>query len=591
MHLYHDSFDIRFRNPGGALECTASVAIRIRAIGADRVFLRFYNGSEFFYPMDMIAEELFEYTLTMPDVPMLCWYDFRAENNEGDVLYYGNNAAMLGGTGEMSRWQPRGYQITVYEKGYTVPAFMREGTMYQIFPDRFYASPAPRALPEGRKNAYLHEVWDEEPVFITGPDGKRTPELDFFGGNLKGIEEKLPYLKKLGITVVYLNPIFMARSNHRYDTADYTKVDPLLGTEEDLTELCRAAEALGMRVILDGVFSHTGDDSVYFDRYDRYHRRGACTGEKSPYYSWYTFEHFPDKYRCWWGFTSLPEINKRSPSYNRFMFSKDGVVRRWLRRGTSGWRLDVADELPMDFLRALRRAAKREKPDSLVLGEVWEDASHKVAYGEMRCYCTGDTLDSVMNYPLREAVMNFLTFRSSAFTLCRIIQSQKENYPKPFYYSLMNLAGSHDRARAVNYLAGRTFEELEPEERRGRRLTEEEYRLGKARYLMMLSILCALPGTPCVYYGDEIGMQGAPDPFCRAPYQWEGGDTEMLRKVSGILNERLASPLLKTGDVEAEAPDDDTLIIRRFIRDGKDVFGEEQSSGEIEMVFNRRDAK
>lgn len=585
MQIYHDSHDIRYRAPGGALPCNGKTVIRVRVFGADRVYLRFYNGSEFYFLMNNVGNEMYEYTLTVPEIPILCWYDFKAENNEGDVLYYGNNHAMLGGTGEMSRWQPRGYQITVYDPAYDTPHFLRHGVMYQIFPDRFYRTKMPET---DRKDVYLHENWNEQPVLI--PDEQNTDNCarDFFGGTLKGIEEKLPYLKDMGVTVVYLNPVFKARSNHRYDTSDYTKIDPLLGTNEDMESLCRRAKELGMSVMLDGVFSHTGDDSVYFNRYGSYRSLGAWQGQKSKYYSWFTFEHYPEKYRCWWGFTTLPEVNKNDPGYQKFMFAPNGIVRKWIRAGTCGWRLDVADELPMDFLRKLRAAAKKENPDSVVLGEVWEDASHKVAYGEMRCYCTGDTLDSVMNYPLREAVMDFLTFRISAFALARLILSQRENYPKPFYYSLMNLAGSHDRARAINCLAGRTFEDVPYAQRRGLKLTDDEYRLGEKRYMMMLKILCMLPGIPCIYYGDEIGMQGAPDPFCRGTYEWEGGNGEMREKVRKLLNDRLKSDVLQTGDLSVETPDDDTIVIRRFIRDGRDVFGEEKENGEIEMVFDRR---
>lgn len=546
MYLYHDSFDTRFRCPSGALPCLGETRIRIRAIGASRVYLRFYDGSEFFYPMEKVAEELFEYTLKMPRIPILCWYDFRAENDEGDVAFYGNNTAMLGGTGEMTPWQPRGYQITVYEREYDTPHFMRHGTMYQIFPDRFYRTRMPE---KSRKDMYIHENWNEQPVLIPDEQNSDNSASDFFGGTLEGIREKLPYLKELGVSVVYLNPVFMSRSNHRYDTSDYTRIDPMLGTNEDMLSLCERAKELGMHIILDGVFSHTGDDSVYFNRHGTFRTKGAWQGTCSKYYDWYTFEHYPDKYRCWWGFTTLPEINKNNRSYQNYMFSKNGVVRKWIRLGTAGWRLDVADELPMDFLRKLRRAAKTENPDSIVLGEVWEDASNKVAYGEMRCYCTGDTLDSVMNYPLREALMNFLTFKTSAFGLCRLILNQKENYPKPFYYSLMNLAGSHDRARAINCLAEKTFEDVPYTRRRGLELTEEQYRIGAARYAMMIAILCALPGTPCVYYGDEIGMQGAPDPFCRGTYEWDGGDRKLFQHVKKLLNDRLGSPVLQTGDL------------------------------------------
>ena len=584
MQLYHDSHRAFYRDPMGALPCGGKTVIRIRAIGAERVYLRFYNGSEFLYSMENPEENVFEYTLRMPEVPVLCWYDFRAENNEGDTVFYGSCDDMLGGSGQMTL-HPKAWQITVYDPSFDTPHFMRNGIMYQIFPDRFFREKQPES---DRDDIVLHREWNELPLLLPDEQNRDNSARDFFGGTLKGIEMKLPYLKDLGITVVYMNPVFTARSNHRYDTGDYSRIDPLLGTNEDLKSLCAAAQRLGMHILLDGVFSHTGDDSLYFNRLGRYPSVGACQSTDSPYYSWYTFEEYPRKYRCWWGFTTLPEINKQDPGYRSFMFGKNGIVRKWIRLGTSGWRLDVADELPMDFLRSLRTAAKKENSDALVLGEVWEDASRKVAYDEMRCYCQGDTLDSVMNYPLREALIDFLTFRSSAFHTARVILSQKENYPAPFYYSLMNLCGSHDRARAVNYLAECTFEDLPYEERGNKRLTKEQYLLGRGRYLMMMRMVCALPGTPCIYYGDEIGMQGAPDPFCRAPYDWEGGDRELKEQIKQLLHERAASPAMRTGDVSCEAWDEDVLVIRRSIRDGKDIFGNAAPDEEREWVFDRR---
>ena len=583
MNLYHNSQNALCRMPLGAAKCSSHVSLRIRADQEYRsAFVRFYDGSEKWVPMQREAGNWFSADVQMPEVPVLCWYDFRVENQDGDFLCYGAPEDGMGGLGYVSD-HPRAWQITVYDAAYQTPDWMKQGVMYQVFPDRFARSGRERPR---REEIYFHEDWKDEPILM--PEGMDDNcARDFFGGDLQGIAEKLPYLEKLGVTVLYLNPIFMARSNHRYDTADYEKIDPLLGANGDFAALCGAAKAHGIRVILDGVFSHTGEDSVYFNRYGRYETVGACQSTKSPYFPWYTFLRYPDTYRCWWGFHTLPEINKRDPSYQEFTLGKDGIVPRWIREGSSGWRLDVADELPMEYLRRLRTAVKAEGEDNVVLGEVWEDASHKVAYGEMRCYCQGDTLDSVMNYPLREAAIGFLTGKTDAFALRRLIMSQQENYPAPFYYALMNLAGSHDRARAINVLCGRTWDELPPAERRGKRLTEEEYALGRDRYVKMIELLCALPGIPCIYYGDEAGMQGGSDPFCRGPFPWGEEDQVLQAAIRKILQKRRASRAMQTGHLSVEAPDADTLVIIRDNHGGLDVFGAPAEDERVRITIHR----
>ncbi len=583
MELYHDSQSPFCRLPAGAVPCDTHVIFRIRASEEiTAVTLRFYDGSEKWFPMEGEAMGWFHCSVRMPDIPILCWYDFRAEDAHGNEFAYGGPQDGMGGEGIFSP-HPHAWQITVYDPAYTTPSWLRTGVMYQIFPDRFYASGASHPR---REECYYHESWQEEPILMP-EGGDNNCARDFFGGDLKGIQEKLPYLAELGITVLYLNPIFQARSNHRYDTADYQTIDPHLGENADFVSLCAAARELGIRIMLDGVFSHTGEDSVYFNRYGRFPSVGACQSTHSPYYPWYKFTRYPDEYKAWWGFHTLPEIEKNDPTYQDFMFREDGVVRSWIKNGSSGWRLDVADELTMDFLRKLRAAAKAEDPEAVVLGEVWEDASHKVAYDEMRCYCQGDTLDSVMNYPLRAAANDFFTGRTDAYALARLILSQKENYPLPFYYSLMNLAGSHDRARAINTLADRTFEELPLASRRGRKLTKEEYATGRRRYIEMMKLLCALPGIPCVYYGDERGAQGGPDPFCRGAFPWEGGDQELEKEIRALLWQRRRSPILQTGWLNVKVPDADTLLITRRIVGGVDVFGAPAEDGEITVRIKR----
>ena len=583
MHLYHDSFSVQYRSPLGALACFASVTLRLRAPHAVSASLRFYDGSEKWFEMTEEKKGWFAAEIQMPDIPILCWYDFRAVDKNGKTWAVGAPEDGLSGEGVMTEGTPRAWQITVYDPEYTTPAWMRKGVMYQIFPDRFYRQ---GDFLQQREECYYHQDWYDDPILMP-EGGDDNCARDFFGGNLKGIQEKLPYLKDLGVTVLYLNPIVQARSNHRYDTADYEKVDPLLGTNEDFEALCKAAKENGIRIMLDGVFSHTGEDSVYFNRYGRFPSVGACQSTQSPYYPWYKFSRYPDVYASWWGFHSLPELDKNNKSYQHFMFQRDGVVRQWLRRGASGWRLDVADELTMDFLRKLRRAAKQQDPDSVVLGEVWEDASHKVAYGEMRCYCQGDTLDSVMNYPLREAAIAFFTGHINAGALKRLIQCQQENYPAPFYYALMNLAGSHDRARILNMLAEKTFENLPPAQRRGQRLTPAEYESAKARFVELTRLLCALPGIPCIYYGDEAGMQGSSDPYCRGTFPWGREDKELQSQIREIIHQRRQSPALQTGTLSIEVIDEDTLVITRQIIGGKDVFGDSAPNEKISVEIKR----
>ena len=563
--LLHDSHKPFYREPAGPLPEGSEVTIRLYCDEATSVVLRTWMDEELCYTMVPTEKNVWELGLLLPKHPGLFWYSFIVYREDGRTIRYGNASDKLGGEGAVyEQGEPESFQITVYEESYRTPDFMHGANIYQIFPDRFYRA-ATTAL-DKRTDRQMHKAWNEDVMLYCDPRTGDYDPLDFFGGTLTGIQEKLPYLKELGVDVIYLNPIFQARSNHRYDTGDYLKIDPLLGDEADFKALCAAAEKLGMRVMLDGVFSHTGDDSVYFNRLGNYNSVGAYQGANSPYYTWYTFRHFPDDYRCWWNFPTLPECRKDNPEYQHFMFrDKEGVVPHWIHKGACGWRLDVADELSMDFLRKLRVAAKKAKPDAVVLGEVWEDASNKIAYGETRCYCTGDTLDSVMNYPLREAILDFMTGKSNAYALARLIKHQEEVYPAQFRYSLMNLIGSHDRARALNVLCGRDGVGLSRDEQSLIRLTPDEYRLAAQRLRKCVDILCALPGCPTIYYGDEAGLTGCPDPFCRRPFPWGHEDKSLQSYVAAKLNHHRGSEVLRYGDCAVEASDDDTLVITRTL--------------------------
>ena len=491
-----------------------------------------------------------------PGAPGLYFYHFEVRTHRGsqrlskgfagDGIFGGNN-----------QWQ-----LTVYDKNFKTPDWLEGGVMYQIFPDRFFKSQQPKEnIPSGRT---FHSDWSQQPVWAPNEQGVIT-NTDFFGGDLRGIQEKLPYLKELGVTCLYLNPIFESHSNHRYDTADYSKIDPLLGNEEDFRSLCAEAKKRGIRVLVDGVFSHTGSDSVYFNREGRYPTQGAYNSQQSPYYPWYTFRQWPQNYECWWNFETLPNVKETEPSFNEYINGENGIIRKWLRAGASGWRLDVADELPDQFLDNLTAAAKAESPDAVVLGEVWEDASNKTAYGVRRRYLLGGQLDTVMNYPFRDAIFAFL-LGGDPRNFAESVESIVENYPPQCLRLLMNHIGTHDTERALTVLGG------EPAGNRGREwqaaqsLTPEQRDTALKRLRLASLIQYLLPGVPCLYYGDEVGMEGYRDPFCRGAYPWgrEGKNLLQWYKGLGMLRAQ-EKAILGKGSYRTLYADGNLLAFERFV--------------------------
>ncbi len=589
MQLYHDSRDPEYRSPMGAQPCRGEICLRLRAEGVARAWLRlWWQDNETWLPMDRARDDLYVCTLRLPEQPGLMWYFFVAEDAGGRRLFLGNAWDGLGGAGEVLDREPEGYQITVYDPDYRTPEWLRNGMMMQIMVDRFCAigKPDPRNLPPA---SYYHVHWDDDPALIINDDkyGDNCNN-DHFGGNLRGIQRKLDYIQGLGVTVLYLNPIFKARSNHKYNTGDYMQIDPSFGNEEDFRDLCRAAAVRGIRVILDGVFSHTGSDSRYFNKDGHYGPGGAYNDPESPYRDWYCFTIWPDEYESWWGFKTLPNVREETPGYQRFIIEDDdSVTAHWLRAGASGWRLDVADELPMNFIRKVRTRIRREKPDSALIGEVWEDPSNKVAYGETRCYCLGDTLDSAMNYPLRAAILDFLTYRCDAEQFVRRVLSLRENMPDAFFYSLMNLLGSHDTARAINMLAD--IGDMAPDRvyRHPFVLSPEDYARGRRRMIMAWALVNALPGMPCLYYGDEAGLTGMADPYNRHTYPWGQEDAGLVNTYRTIMRERMRIPALRTGDMKLTAIGKDVVLVERSITGGRDVFGARQRDDYRALAVNR----
>lgn len=459
------------------------------------------------------------------------------------------------------------FQLTVYSDTYETPDFLKGGIMYQIFPDRFCRSGKPKEnIPEGR---VVRDDWGGTPWYRPDENG-HVWNNDYFGGDLAGIQSKLPYLSDLGVTCIYLNPIFESHENHRYNTADYMKVDPLLGTNEDFAELCSEAQKYGISIILDGVFSHTGADSVYFNKYGRYPELGAYQSRDSKYYGWYTFIDFPNVYESWWGIDTLPNVWENNEDYTEFICGDDGVLHYWMGLGAAGFRLDVADELPDQFLNNLRKSVKKFGKDKIIIGEVWEDASNKESYGIKRRYLLGDQLDSVMNYPFREAIINYVK-GGSPTDFIGAVMTIIENYPKRTVDVLMNVVSTHDIERAINRLGGEYCDDKPKDWMAERWLSHEQYHHGKNLLKAAMALQFFLPGVPCIYYGDEAGLQGYKDPFNRRCYPWGNEDHDLINYVKELSRVRKSIPNMKEGRTYFVFNDtsiiDDRLI--GFTREGK----------------------
>lgn len=559
MVIEHDSQRLLYRTPFGAALVSSQVRLRLyvkideipRSVKLIFSFMDQKAQQVNMYYIDSLAGgSLYQAQITMPDRVGLVWYYFVLESNSR-TYYYGNNEKRLGGLGRVYEKDPLPYQISVYKKDFKTPDWFKDAIVYQIFPDRF-SKEGMDGLKNTDRQGIIPRQWEETPYYKAEQFGGQYLANDFFGGSLVGIINKLDYLKELGITAIYLNPIFEAFSNHRYDVGDYERVDPILGTNDDFKRLCQEAKGRGIRIILDGVFSHTGSNSRYFNKEGTYPSLGAYQSKDSPYYSWYSFKNHPDDYEAWWGIKTLPHTRELEPSFMDYILTSDkAIVKRWLDYGGSGWRLDVADELPPEFLRALRKAVKEKMPEAVIIGEVWEDATNKLSYGKLREYLLGEKLDSVMNYPLRGAIIDFACKRIDAAGFAMRLMSLYENYPREAFYSLLNFLSSHDVARIITLLADCQLpEDLTKDEKAVFRLNRAQLDLAKKRLGNALLLLMTLPGVPCIYYGDEVGMEGYEDPFNRRTFPWQALDETILSLYKRMIKLRKDNRVLVTGEFE-----------------------------------------
>lgn len=449
-------------------------------------------------------------------------------------------------------------QILIYDNDYVLPK-NNGGIIYHIFVDRFYKS----GKSPVKKGNIMNSDWENGIPQYGEKPGAPVLNNEFFGGDLYGIAEKLPYISSLGTKYIYLSPIFDAFSNHKYDTGNYMAVDEGFGGDKALEYLIKEAEKYGIKVILDGVFNHTGDDSLYFDKYKKYGGLGAYNSQKSPYFEWYNFRKFPDDYECWWNIKILPRVNSANKNYIDFITGEKSVIKKWMDMGIGGWRLDVADELSDAFLENLRKRVKKENAEALIIGEVWEDASNKISYGERRKYFWGNQIDGVMNYPLREAILNLIKY-DDVKGFIRVLKILTAHYPEEVLNCNMNLLGTHDTVRLITYLAGDEENPDDNEKLSKKCLTQKQFENGVHDVETAFGIMYFLPGIPCVYYGDEIGMEGYHDPFCRRPFKWsEVKSSKLLKYMKKLGKIRIEEKALRDSTIEFVYEDENSFVLKR----------------------------
>ena len=564
MRILFDSKQTQFKSPFGTVTPSQDVTLNIhvptsvQATGVTCILEHPDQTHAFNVPLTFKrkqgAYDIFQGKFSFQEPGLFFYYFYINQKGGGFRLFKaGDSTNMEAG----DRWQ-----VSCIPADFTVPDWARGAVIYQLFPDRFHKSG--KVDLTGKLEPYtIHKNWYEEVEWRPTPEGE-VLNNDFFGGNFRGIIEKMDYIASLGTTILYLNPISKSFSSHRYDTGDYKKVDPMLGTEEDFTALCQTAHAHGIKVVLDGVYSHTGSNSLYFNKNGTFDGVGAYQSKESPYHSWFQFYQWPESYKSWWDFVTLPTVNKMDPKFLDFIIrDEDSVVAHWLKLGADGYRLDVADELPDEFIKMLRDRIREIKPDALLMGEVWEDASSKKAYGQYRTYFTNGELDSVMNYPFRTAILNFMRGFDSGRAFRDTVLSIVENYPPQVVDCNMNLLGTHDTPRILTALVD-DFDGSRAEKAK-RHLSRNQLDVAFERLMMASFLQFTLPGSPSIYYADEAGMEGYKDPFNRRPYPWGREDWDLLSHYRRLGRLRKETPALRLGDIQfLEAGDKHLMYTRSY---------------------------
>ena len=544
IQAVHDSQSIKFRKPFGAVEVGQKVKLSINIDREIIVAVEFIQFDGTRLNMGMQKEYLnngeFRYSVEIDTSDALGILEYYFILIDGyNRLYYGNNDEHLGGIGQIYTYNPVPYQITVYEKSYT-PNWYKEGVVYQILIDRFSNGNEDKTINSPKKNSFIYGRWDDNPMYIKDGFGKIV-RGDFYGGNIKGIIKKLDYIKSLGANIIQLSPVFKSSSCHKYDTGDYEFIDEMFGTNNEFKELCEVAESKGIKIILEVVLSYTSSDSKYFNKLGNYNEIGAYQSPNSKYHDWYKFTRYPYQYESWWGIAERPNINSMENGYMDYIINNDdSIIKKWMDLGCSGWRLNVIDELPDDFIEAIRTRMQEINKNTVLLGDIWDDASNKVSYSKRRKYLQGKEVHAVTNYPLRECLINFTKGYITSDIFKQKIMSLYENYPRESFYGNINVIGTNDTERILTVLDGNT----------------ELLRL-------IVVIQFTLPGVPLIYYGDETALKGGKEPDNRKSYPWGKADKDLNNFYSKIVNIRNSENGLKKGDLIIHETDPEVFVFER----------------------------
>ncbi|AWK50150.1 alpha-glycosidase [Clostridium beijerinckii] len=544
IQAVHDSQSIKFREPFGAVEVGQKVKLSININREIIVAIEFIQFDGTKINMGMKKEYLnngeFRYSLEIDTSDALGILEYYFILIDGyDRLYYGNNDEHLGGIGQIYTYNPMPYQITVYEKFY-IPNWYKEGVVYQILIDRFYNGNEDNTINYPKQNSFIYGRWDDSPMCIKDNLGNIS-RWDFYGGNIKGIIRKLDYIKSLGVSIIQLSPVFKSSSYHKYDTGDYEFTDEMFGTNNEFRELCETAESKGIKIILDVVLSYTSSDSKYFNKLGNYNEIGAYQSPNSKYHDWYKFTIYPYQYESWWGINERPNVNSMEKGYTDYIIKNDNsIIKKWIDLGCSGWRLNVIDELPDEFIELIRTRMQEINKDTVLLGDIWDDASNKVSYSKRRKYLQGKEVQAVTNYPLRECLINFTKGYITCDRFKRKIMSLYENYPRESFYGNINVVGTNDTERILTVLDGNV----------------ELLRL-------LVVIQFTLPGVPLIYYGDETGLKGGKEPDNRKSYPWGKEDKNLINFYHKIASIRNSENSLKKGDLNIHETDPEVFIFER----------------------------
>lgn len=533
---------------------TRSLNMHFKSDGINR---QYYENIEFLWSRLDGAYDVYETNIDFSKIGVgLYYYEYEIDSLENGGFY--GKRELDGALIKLENENEGLIQLLVYHESDKHPEWLYGGIMYHVFVDRFKSS----GKCSKKKSAIMNNDWyNGIPQYPEFP-GAYVENNMFFGGDLYGVAEKLDYIKSLGVSCIYLSPVFDAYSNHKYDTGDYMSIDSMFGGEKALELLISEAKKRNIFIILDGVFNHTGSNSIYFNKDGKYDSLGAYQSKKSKYYEWYNFKEYPDTYECWWGVKILPRVKSDTPSYKSYILGDGGVIEKWMKKGIAGFRLDVADELSDDFLRTLSDKVKSIKSDGIVYGEVWEDASNKIAYDKRKKYFLGNELDSVMNYPLRDALIKYIKF-GDFDTLKETFNVLYSHYPKTCADLLMNVLGTHDTERILTVLGGESSEGYTNQQLCKKKMSLNERKIAVDKLKMAFAVIATVPGIPCIYYGDEVGMEGYRDPFNRLPFPWGNEDYNLLDFYKQICKLRVSEDLYKRGSFKLILCDENILAFAR----------------------------